>query len=112
MAVRYAVRREAANGIKLIAAKSEIPLYKAYFANERENFEAEFLKPFDFNKPQMKQIYDRVFTNRNTDWVAKFEKLATEEPGTYFVLVGVGHYFGPNNVRELLENKGYIVEKI
>ncbi len=94
------------------AAKSQEALYKSYFDNDLIQLETECLKPFDFNKPQMKQIYDRVFTQRNTAWVAKFEKLATEEPGTYFVLVGSGHYFGSNNVRELLENKGYIVEKI
>ena len=95
-----------------LKSKSEEPLYKAYFNNDVVQFENEFLKPYDFNKPHMKQIYDRVFSNRNTNWIEQFEQLSTENPGTYFVLVGAGHYFGPNNIRELLELKGYSIEKI
>ena len=93
-------------------ARSEEPLYKAYFDNDMVQFENEFLKPYDFSKPHMKQIYDRVFTSRNTNWIEQFEQLSTENPGTYFVLVGSGHYFGPNNIIELLELKGYSVQKI
>ncbi len=93
-------------------AKSEEPLFQAYFANDMTKFEQEFLKPFDFENPQMKKMYDRVFTDRNTKWVEKLEELSNENSCTYFVLVGAGHYFGPNNIKVLLENKGYKVEKI
>ena len=93
-------------------AKTEEPLYKAYFENDMVQFENEFLKLYDFSKPQVKQIYDKVFTSRNINWIEQFEQLSTENPGTYFVLVGSGHYFGPSNIRELLEQKGYTVEKI
>jgi uncharacterized protein YbaP (TraB family) len=93
-------------------AKNEAPLYKAYFDNNIEEFEKIFLKSYDFTNPQIKQAYDIVFTNRNTKWVELFEKISVENPGTYFVLVGSGHYFGPNNIRELLEKKGYTIEKI
>lgn len=93
-------------------AKTEEPLYKAYFDNDMVQFENEFLKLYDFSKPQVKQIYDRVFTSRNINWIEQFEHLSTENPGTYFVLVGSGHYFGPSNIRELLEHKGYTIEKI
>ena len=95
-----------------INANKEAPLMQAYFDNNMELFETEFLKPFDFSKPQMQQMYDMVFTSRNTSWVERFEKLSTENAGTYFVLVGAGHYFGPHNIRELLEQKGYTIEKI
>jgi uncharacterized protein len=95
-----------------INAKNDAPLFEAYFNNDREHFETEFLKSYDFTKPQMKQIYDQVFTKRNTNWVEQFERLSTEKPGKYFVIVGSGHYFGPNNIRILLEQKGYKVEKI
>jgi len=95
-----------------VNANKEAPLFKAYFDNNMELFEEEFLKPYDFNNPRMKQIYDRVFTKRNKSWVEQFEKLSTERAGTYFVLVGAGHYFGPDNIRELLEQKGYTIEKI
>jgi uncharacterized protein YbaP (TraB family) len=93
-------------------AKEEAPLYHAYFDNNIDQFETEFLRPYDFNRPQMKMIYDKVFTQRNISWVETFVRLSTEDPGTYFVLVGSGHYFGPDNVLEILENNGYSVEKI
>ncbi len=93
-------------------AEQELPLLESYFAEDLALFEEEFLKSMDLTNPQVKQAYDMVFTSRNKSWVEKFEKLAEEQPATYFVLVGSGHYFGPNNVRELLEEKGYTVEKI
>ena len=93
-------------------ASNESPLYEAYFKNDPTLFETEFLKVYDFNKPQMVKIYDQVFSNRNSKWIEKFEQLSIENPGSYFVLVGAGHFFGPNNIRELLKNKGYTVEKL
>ena len=93
-------------------AEKEVPLYEAYFSNNLTMFEEEFLKSMDLTNPQVKQAYDQVFVSRNKSWVNKFEKLAEENPATYFVLVGSGHYFGPDNVRELLEERGYTVEKI
>ena len=34
-------------------------------------------------------------------------KLSKSQPGNYFVLVGCGHFFGPENVLELLKEEGY-----
>lgn len=93
-------------------AQKELPLFESYFSDSLALFEEEFLKTMDLTNPQVKQAYDMVFTSRNKSWVEQFEKLAEEQPATYFVLVGAGHYFGPENVRELLEEKGYTVEKI
>ncbi|HUS87648.1 MAG TPA: TraB/GumN family protein [Bacteroidales bacterium] len=93
-------------------AKKQEGLFKAYFANDLAEFEKEFLKPFDFKNIQVKKFYDTMLTKRNTSWVEKFEELAKGNPSTYFVLVGAGHYFGPNNLLELLEGKGYNIEKI
>jgi len=93
-------------------AEAEKGLYQAYFSNNLIDFEKEFLKPYDFDKPQIKKMYDKVFTERNTNWVKSFEEMAEGSPNTYFVLVGSGHYFGPNSVLELLRNKGYTIEKI
>lgn len=96
----------------LTSAESQKGLYQAYFANNLTDFEKEFLKPYDFDNPQIKSMYNKVFTDRNTNWVKKFEEMANGSPNTYFVLVGSGHYFGPNSVLELLKSKGYTIEKI
>ncbi len=93
-------------------AKKELPLIEAYYMDSLTLFKNEFLKPFDFSNSKRKQAYNLVFTERNKSWVEKIEKYASEAPGTYFVLVGAGHYFGPDNIRAILEQKGYAVEKI
>jgi uncharacterized protein YbaP (TraB family) len=93
-------------------AKGEEELFKAYFESNLVKFEKEFLKPYDFKNPQMKIMYDKAFTKRNTSWVEQFIELSKGNPCSYFVLVGSGHYFGPDNILELLESKGYTIEKI
>jgi uncharacterized protein len=93
-------------------AKGEEDLFNAYFENDLVKFEEEFLKPYDFNNPQIKKMYNMAFTKRNTSWVEKFIDLSKGEPHSYFVLVGSGHYFGPDSILELLKNKGYKIEKI
>jgi uncharacterized protein YbaP (TraB family) len=88
-------------------AKSEQPLFDAYFSQDRDAFERAFLTPMNFENPQVKAMYDRVFTARNKAWVQKLIELANTEEGQYFMLVGCGHYFGPENVLELLEKEGF-----
>ena len=95
-----------------LKAKDEEELFKAYFENNLVKFEEEFLKPYDFENPQMKKMYDIVFTKRNNSWVEQFIELSKGNTCSYFVLVGSGHYFGPNTIMELLEGKGYTIDKI
>ena len=91
-------------------ARSEKPLFDFYFNQDTESFREAFLSSLNFDNPQVKQMYDLVFTNRNRAWVEKLIELSSSQPGTYFMLVGSGHYFGPGNVRELLEAEGYPVK--
>jgi uncharacterized protein YbaP (TraB family) len=88
-------------------AKSEQPLFDAYFNQERDAFKKAFLTPMNFENPQVKAMYDRVFAARNKAWIQKLIELANTEKGQYFMLVGCGHYFGPENVLELLEKEGF-----
>jgi len=88
-------------------AKSEQPLFDAYFSQDRDAFEKAFLTPMNFENPQIKAMYDRVFAARNKAWVQKLIELANKEKGQYFMLVGCGHYFGPENVLELLKKEGF-----
>jgi uncharacterized protein YbaP (TraB family) len=88
-------------------AMSEQPLFDAYFSQDRDAFEKAFLTPMNLENPQVKAMYDRVFAARNKAWVQKIIELAQKEKGHYFMLVGCGHYFGPENVLELLEKEGF-----
>lgn len=91
-------------------AQTESSLFEAYFSYDPEAFEKAFLALYDFENPQIKQVYSMLFAARNRAWVEKLKDLATRQPGTWFMLVGCGHYFGPGNVRELLEAEGFRVE--
>lgn len=97
------------NGLKSInmKAKSEQPLFDAYYSQDRDAFEKAFLTPMNFENPQVKAMYDRIFVARNKAWVQKLIELANKEKGQYFMLVGCGHYFGPENVLELLKKEGF-----
>ena len=97
------------NGLKSaqMRAMSEQPLFDAYFSQDQDAFEKAFLTPMNFENPQIKTMYDRVFAARNKAWVQKIIELTQKEKGHYFMLVGCGHYFGPENVLELLEKEGF-----
>jgi uncharacterized protein len=91
-------------------ARAEEPLYENYYSNNEEGFKEAFLKLMNLENPQMRSVYDQVFVSRNKAWVRELIDLSSSHPGTYFMVVGSGHYFGPDNVLELLESKGFTVE--
>jgi len=57
------------------------------------------------------EIYDRFITQRNRAWVDTLERLMKEGGGA-FVVVGAGHLVGSDNLRQLLQAKGYTVEQV
>jgi len=93
-------------------AEKEAMLYNSYFNHDAKNFEKIFTGRFDFEKPPVKMMYDKIFTQRNSKWADHLVEIATKKPNTYFVIVGAGHLFGPNNLLDLLRKKGLILEKI
>jgi len=93
-------------------ARAEQPLFDTYFSQDTEAFRKAFLTIMNLDNPQIKTMYESVLVNRNKAWVKKLIELSETRPGNYFMLVGSGHYFGPNNILELLKSKGYTIEKI
>ena len=93
-------------------ALNEQPLFENYYNSDMEGFKEAFLTSMNLGNPQMRSVYDKIFANRNKAWVERFIELASGTPGTYLVLVGSGHYFGPENILELLENKGFTVKPL
>lgn len=96
-------------GAEQQALASEQPLFDNYYIHNPEGFKEAFLTSMNLENPQRKAIYERVFTSRNRSWVETLIELADKQPGTYFMLAGSGHFFGPDNVLLLLENEGYTV---
>jgi uncharacterized protein YbaP (TraB family) len=93
-------------------ALSEQPIFESYYSQDTDAFREAFLGNLDMENPQVRAVYDRVFVSRNKAWVRKLIELSETMPGNYFMLVGCGHYFGPDNVLELLENEGFQVRQL
>ena len=89
------------------AARAEKPLFDAYYNQDTEAFKEAFLTTMNLEVPQVKAMFEKVFIHRNKAWIKQLIELSDSRPGHYFMLVGCGHYFGPDNVLELLEKEGF-----
>jgi uncharacterized protein YbaP (TraB family) len=56
-------------------------------------------------------IYNRFLAQRNKEWVNTIEDLMVYG-GTVLLVVGAGHFVGPDNLLQLLRDKGYTIEQI
>jgi uncharacterized protein YbaP (TraB family) len=90
-------------------ALSEQSLFDTYYSQDPEAFREAFYEMMDFENPQKRSMYDKVFVKRNMAWVKKLIELSETRPGVYFMVVGSGHYFGPDNLIELLKKEEYQV---
>ncbi len=92
-------------------ALAEKPIFESYYNQDTEAFREAFFSTMNLENPQIRAMYEKVFVNRNRAWVDKLIELSNTQQGHYFMLVGSGHYFGPDNVLELLRQKGYTVKQ-
>ncbi len=88
-------------------ARTEQALIDTYYCQDNEAFREAFYEMMDFENPQKSAMHDNVFVKRNKAWVQKLIELSGARRGNYFMLVGSGHYFGPDNVLELLKKEGF-----
>jgi hypothetical protein len=61
--------------------------------------------------PEFTSIYDRLIYQRNIK-MAKAIRGYLNNKGTYFVVVGAGHFLGEQGIIRLLENVGYKVKRL
>jgi len=55
------------------------------------------------------ELYD-IVRRRNRQWLGKLETFLQQE-GAFFVVVGLRHFIGPENVLHLLAEHGYAIEQ-
>lgn len=91
------------------AAEKEALLYEFYFKGDVPGFERTFLERFDLDNPAQKAAYTRIFSERNEKWAGQLEEMAGQCSGTFFLAIGAGHLFGPDNLLECLQEKGYTI---
>ncbi len=59
------------------------------------------------------QLLDRLIDQRNHKMAESIHRLAKENPlEKYFFAIGAGHFWGDNGINVLLQEKGYLIEKI
>lgn len=56
-------------------------------------------------------MYEAVFVARNRAWIERIEEMMAGE-GAYFIAVGAGHFVGEDGLVDLLEERGYRLERI
>ena len=72
---------------------------------------ARFESSFTLSFKDHPDIYNRFIAQRNRVWVGTIERLLAQG-GASLVVVGAGHLVGPENLLQLLKNKGYTIEQI
>jgi uncharacterized protein YbaP (TraB family) len=67
----------------------------------------------EFDNPLDSEYYEKMLTNRNTGMAEKIDEyLKDGGSGDYFVIAGAAHMLGEDGLVRLLEEMGYIVERI
>ena len=59
---------------------------------------------------ELEGFYDVLFVERNQAFVDGIEDILSRD-GTTLVAVGLGHYVGPDSIPQILEDRGYSVER-
>jgi len=62
-------------------------------------------------KTQWPTVYEITVLNRNSAWMPLIETYLTTKP-VEFVIVGMGHLYGPDGLLSQLKNKGYTVKQL
>ena len=51
-------------------------------------------------------VYVALVVQRNKAWMKQITQMLDENDGTFFVMVGIGHFVGDDSLISLLENAG------
>jgi len=79
----------------------------AWRGGRLESLSTEFVEEF----ADYPGLYDELVTKRNSAWVPMLERLLADGR-RHLVVVGALHLVGPDNVIELLSERGHDVERL
>lgn len=85
-------------------------LMEAWRHGDETALEAVIFEHMD-DDPELAELYERLIFRRNASMAAQLEHLL-EEPETWFVVVGAGHFVGDRSVIALLRKKGYEIHRV
>lgn len=88
-------------------------MVKAYAEGDLEALHAEMAKMAASEDPDVKALSKRLLDDRNVTMVDRLLARTAKAPEkTYFVLVGAGHYPGPEGILALLAKKGLTTRRL
>jgi uncharacterized protein YbaP (TraB family) len=85
-------------------------LMNAWRRGDEPALEAVIFEHMD-EEPGLAELYDRLIFRRNVAMANELERLL-EQPGTWFVVVGAGHFVGDRSVIADLKRKGFDIQRI
>jgi uncharacterized protein YbaP (TraB family) len=62
-------------------------------------------------KTQWPTVYELTILSRNSAWIPVIENYLTTEP-VEFIIVGMGHLYGPDGLLSQLRRKGYKIKQL
>ncbi|MDQ0159730.1 TraB/GumN family protein [Alkalibacillus salilacus] len=85
----------------------------AFRAGEEELLDYERVVPKDVDNPEHEETYlNELLFKRDEKMADRIDEIVTERDNeTIMVAVGSMHFFGEDNIRSLLEDKGYEIER-
>jgi len=93
-------------------SSSEI-MIEAYIDGDLEFLNDMLITDFDPNDPLDVKIWDQLIANRNQYMVERIVDNITKNPDNQFLfIIGAGHFIGEDGILELLEDEGYLTERI
>ncbi len=81
---------------------------EAWRTGDLQSIDKEMIGPMRDAAPD---AYKTLIVDRNTNWVGRIEEIMAGSDD-YFIAVGAGHLIGEDGVVEMLERKGYAIERV
>ena len=83
-------------------------MYSAWKTGDVEFMTTELIEN---TRAQSEPVFNTIFKQRNANWVIEIDEMMAGS-GDYFIAVGVGHLVGDDSVVDMLQERGFSVERV
>ena len=98
------------NGILEPSEETDSKLLQGWFSSWKKGDSLAFAESFKEMEGEASEFNEMLFGLRDEQMAKKIVSLLEDEEGTYFVVVGAGHFVIEKSIRYHLEQSGYKVE--
>lgn len=87
--------------------KVTMNMANSWASGDEERMKEAFVNPLQ----QQREIYRKLITQRNINWIPTIESLIAKDQTT-LVVAGAAHFIGDGGLVGMLENKGYEIKRV